>query len=30
VLYRAQASGDDDASNLASWGEIAAQAGDLE
>lgn len=29
VLYRAQASGDD-ASNLAGWSEIAAQAGDLE
>jgi hypothetical protein len=29
VLYRAQASVDD-ASNLASWSEIAAQAGDLD
>ena len=29
VLYRAQASVDD-ASTLASWGEIAAQAGDLD
>jgi hypothetical protein len=30
VLYRAQASGDDDASNLAGWNEIVAQSGELE
>jgi hypothetical protein len=30
ALYHAQVSGDDDASTLASWSEIAAQANDLE
>jgi hypothetical protein len=30
ALYHAQASGDDDASSLAGWSEIAAQASDLE
>jgi hypothetical protein len=30
ALYDARVSGDEDASNLARWGEIAAQATDLE
>jgi hypothetical protein len=30
ALYHARASGDEDARSLASWGEIAAQANDLE
>jgi hypothetical protein len=30
AIYHAQASGDDDASSLAGWNEIAAQATDLE
>lgn len=30
ALYHARASGDDDASSLAGWSEISAQAGDLE
>jgi hypothetical protein len=30
ALYHARASGDEDAQNIAGWGEIAAQSNDLE
>jgi hypothetical protein len=30
ALYDARISGDEDATNIAGWGEIAAQASDLE